>query len=164
MRYGFFKILMLKIIASNEEMTGYSILKTIESITNRRPSSGSIYPILKSMEKAGWIQARKEKDKIYYLLTSSGKEKLQEFNTIKHEFHQKIIESIKLADESFEDSWVKAENPIFSEIIISIFAEIIRLKQQGISPTLLTKTLQDFKKQLQSLSKSIKDDNYDDSK
>ncbi len=51
---GLLKMSMLKIISENKT-TGYEIIKKVTDLTGEKPSTGSIYPLLKSMETKGWI-------------------------------------------------------------------------------------------------------------
>ena len=61
---GFLKIHILKLI-SEKPSSGYGLMNSIEEISGRRPSAGSIYPLLKDLEKRGLIEAQHKNKKTY---------------------------------------------------------------------------------------------------
>jgi len=103
MATGILKMIMLHIMKDGEA-SGYDIIKKVEAITGKKPSTGSIYPILKKMEREGWISGRAEDGKTYYSLTDIGREHVDQIKEVKHEFIKKLHQSIALASETFEDS------------------------------------------------------------
>ena len=107
MATGLLKMLMLHIIKGGE-VSGYDLIKKVEAITGEKPSTGSIYPLLKKMEREGWVLGRFEDGKTYYSLTETGKEHIAQIKEAKHEFIKKIHQSIALANETFEDSDIQA--------------------------------------------------------
>jgi formylmethanofuran dehydrogenase subunit E len=107
MASGLLKMLMLHIMIEGEA-SGYDIIKKVESITGKKPSTGSIYPLLKKMKTEGWIRGRIEDGKTYYSLTEIGEEHVAQIKEVKHEFIKKIHQSIALASETFEDNEIQA--------------------------------------------------------
>lgn len=103
MATGILKMLMLHIM-KDDEASGYDIMKKVEAITGNKPSTGSIYPLLKKMEQDGWISGRDENDKTYYILTEVGKKHLLLIKEAKLDFIKKLYNSIALASETFDDS------------------------------------------------------------
>ena len=87
---GFLKSYILKLLRACPKH-GYDILKTIESETGWRPSSGGIYPLLHELEKQGLIIKFKEGRRKYYKLTKEGKKFVKNYdkslNEIKERFH-----------------------------------------------------------------------------
>lgn len=102
MATGILKMIMLHIMKDGEA-SGYDIIKKVEAITGKKPSTGSIYPILKKMEREGWISGRAEDGKTYYSLTDIGQEHVAQIKEVKNEFIKKLHQSIALASETFED-------------------------------------------------------------
>ena len=102
MAKGFLKFLMLRMI-SEGDATGYQLIKHIESVTGSAPSTGSVYPMLKSMEVEGWIEGRKEDSKTIYSITDTGRERLQELEEEKVGHMMRLHQSISLANVTFED-------------------------------------------------------------
>jgi formylmethanofuran dehydrogenase subunit E len=103
MATGILKMLMLHIMKDGEA-SGYDIMKKVEAITGKKPSTGSIYPLLKKMEREGWISGREEDDKTYYSLTEVGKKHLVLIKEAKLDFIKKLHRSIAMASETFDDS------------------------------------------------------------
>jgi DNA-binding PadR family transcriptional regulator len=106
MATGILKMIMLHIMKDGEA-SGYDIIKKVEAITGKKPSTGSIYPLLKKMEREDWISGRVEDGKTYYSLTDTGWEHVAQINDVKHEFIEKLHRSIAMASETFEDSDVQ---------------------------------------------------------
>ena len=75
---GLLKMSMLKIISENKA-TGYEIIKKVNELAGEKPSTGSVYPILKSMSKKGWIIGRTINGKTFYEITDSGQKKFDCF-------------------------------------------------------------------------------------
>ena len=61
MAKGYLKFMMLKII-SDGDATGYQIIKRVEGSVGSKPSTGSVYPLLKTMERDGWIEGVPSED------------------------------------------------------------------------------------------------------
>lgn len=107
MATGLLKMLMLHVMTEGEA-SGYDIIKKVESLTGKKPSTGSIYPLLKKMEREGWISGRAEDGKTYYSLTEIGKEHTAQIKETKHDFIKNIYQSIVLANETFDDDDLRA--------------------------------------------------------
>ncbi len=103
MAKGFLKFLMLRMI-SEGDATGYQLIRHIEGVTGSAPSTGSVYPMLKSMEEEGWIDGRKDEGKTIYSITDTGRERLQELEEEKMEHMMRLHQSISLANVTFEDT------------------------------------------------------------
>jgi len=93
---------MLKIISENK-VTGYDIIKKVSKLTGEKPSTGSIYPLLKSMEKKGWIMGKTGDRKTIYEITDSGKKVVLAHGSMEKYYTQKISGSISLANDTFND-------------------------------------------------------------
>ena len=81
MKKGLLEICVLKALADGESY-GYKIIKDVSAYIDI--SESTLYPILKKLEKAGFVttytqeyQGRKRK---YYSITESGKEQMQYLN------------------------------------------------------------------------------------
>ena len=74
---GFLKHFMLKLI-SDKPRSGYEIMNVIEEISGKRPSAGSIYPLLQELEEKGFIKGETKNKKIEYTITEGGKKALEE--------------------------------------------------------------------------------------
>jgi len=103
---------MLKIISENKT-TGYQIIKKVTELTGEKPSTGSIYPLLKSMQTKGWIKGTIQKGKTSYEITTSGLLVIQAHGSLKSYYEQKLNGSISLIHETFNDQTALAVLSIF---------------------------------------------------
>jgi len=142
MAKGFLKYAMLRII-SEGDITGYQIIKRIANKTGHKPSTGSIYPLLKIMEKDGWIIGEKSEDKTYYKITDLGKRKITEMPEIKSDYIQKIHNSISLAHEAFEDtgSLNYLVHDEITNILMPLLIDVGKLLEGGVEPDKIIKII-----------------------
>ena len=149
MAKGFLKYAMLRII-SEGKVTGYQIIKKVADKTGHKPSTGSIYPLLKGMEKDGWILGEKSDDKTYYKITELGKKKITEMPDIKTDYIQKIHDSITLAHEAFEDTG--SLNYLVHDEIINILMPLLidvgKLLEEGVEQDKIIKIISKTRKDL----------------
>ncbi|RLF46383.1 MAG: hypothetical protein DRN17_00530 [Thermoplasmata archaeon] len=103
---GFLKIHMLKLI-SEKPSSGYGLMNFIEEISGRRPSAGSIYPLLKDMEKRGLIEAQHKNKKTNYIITDKGKKALEELKERQKDFLESVSKSLSTYSIIFEDEVAK---------------------------------------------------------
>ncbi|HTY74800.1 MAG TPA: PadR family transcriptional regulator [Candidatus Nanoarchaeia archaeon] len=139
---GLLKMSMLKII-SEKKATGYEIIKRVNELTGEKPSTGSVYPLLKSMAKKGWIIGRTANGKTIYEVSDSGKKVVQAHGSMKNYYTQKISGSISLANDTINDLHVVLiDNAILVNPVVS---EISSLLAHGVTPekinSVLSKTL-----------------------
>ena len=144
---GLLKMSMLKIISENKA-TGYEIIKRVNELTGEKPSTGSVYPLLKSMAKKGWIIGRTTNGKTIYEVSDSGKKVVQAHGSMKNYYTQKISGSISLANDTFNDLHVALiDNAILINPVVS---EISSLLAHGVAPekfnSILSKTLVSLQK------------------
>jgi transcriptional regulator len=76
---GTLVLLVLRTLASQKRMHGYSITARIQQISGDllRVEEGSLYPALHRMEQAGWIRGEwdvtdKNREAKFYVLTAKG--------------------------------------------------------------------------------------------
>ncbi len=145
---GLLKMWMLKII-SEKEASGYEIIKKVNELTGKKPSTGSVYPLLKSMQKEGWITGTKTTKKTLYQITAEGKKILKDHDSLKDDYAQKISRSFSLAHDTFEDlHLVLIHNETLMEPLIT---EISKLLANGIQPRKIQKILNKAMGELQKL-------------
>jgi len=149
MAKGFLKFVMLRII-SEEDATGYQIIKKVADKTGHKPSTGSIYPLLKGMEKDGWILGEKSDDKTYYKITELGKKKITEMPDIKTDYIQKIHDSITLAHEAFEDtgSLNYLVHDEITNILMPLLIDVGKLLEEGVEPDKIISIISKARKDL----------------
>jgi DNA-binding PadR family transcriptional regulator len=144
---GLLKMWMLK-ITSEKEVSGYEIIKKVNELTGKKPSTGSVYPLLKTMQNEGWIIGKKLPGKTLYQITDAGKKVLKAHDSLKDDYAQKISRSFSLAHDTFEDlHLVLVHN---ENLMNPLITEISKLLANGIQPQkineILTKTMGELKK------------------
>jgi DNA-binding PadR family transcriptional regulator len=107
-RRAFLKFIVLKII-KEKPTHGYEIIKTVKLRSNGRwtPSTGSIYPILESLESNGFIQSEEIERKKVYSITPRGVETLDRMTQKKMELlseMSRIINSMTEGSEKTDDN------------------------------------------------------------
>jgi len=106
MKIPFLKYFMLKIL-SERSATGYKIIKKCEETLGHKPSTGSIYPLLKGMEKEKIIKGEKRGRGTVYSITDKGKKMLEEVDKIKKDFYKKLQGYAASMAEIFGDERLK---------------------------------------------------------
>ncbi|OYT42783.1 MAG: hypothetical protein B6U78_00060 [Candidatus Aenigmarchaeota archaeon ex4484_224] len=92
---GFLKAMILAIL-NKRRMHGYEIIKEIEKRTKFwKPSPGTIYPLLRKMEKEGLVKSSKKDKIIVYSLTKKGKSKVIKFEKLRKEIKEKFLEGFE---------------------------------------------------------------------
>ncbi len=129
---------MLKIISA-ERVSGYQIIKRVEIMIGEKPSTGSVYPLLKSMQDKGWIVGETSGKKTFYTITDQGKEIVKKHDDLKQQIFQKVRESVLLANNAFEDvASVFSEDSHLTfvknlDLLSPLISEISRLLAVGVS-------------------------------
>ena len=127
------KMFILKRIATSPS-TGYGIMKECYEKLGYKPSAGSIYPLLKSMEKDGIIVSTKEGRKVIYSLSKKGKKFFDGIEKIKNEFYQRLHSHIVATAEIFDDDELKSIGEFFKnercKKILFMLAEMDEKKRE----------------------------------
>jgi DNA-binding PadR family transcriptional regulator len=145
---GLLKMAMLNII-SEDNATGYQIMMKITELTGEKPSTGSIYPLLKSMQNKGWITGTTQSGKTTYKITTSGKRVMQAHSSMKEYYEQKISGSISLINSTFYNKSLVLANS--SSLINPISNQVHSLLAHGVTPEKITPVLSKALKTLQTL-------------
>jgi len=149
---GLLKMWMLKII-SEGEVTGYQIIKKVNELTGKKPSTGSVYPLLKSMQSKGWIIGKKVNGKTLYKISDSGKKVVVTRGSMKDYYAQKISGSLLLAHDTFDDLHVALINN--SALINPVVNEVSSLIAHGVAPEKINGVLSKTLTALQKLKKDV---------
>jgi DNA-binding PadR family transcriptional regulator len=150
MAKGLLNLWMLKIL-SEGEVTGYDIIKKVNELTGKKPSTGSIYPLLKSMENKGWITGKKVGSKIVYEITDSGREVVKSHSDLKDYYSEKIHETICLAHETFDDLHIAFSNN--RNLLAPLAQEISILISEGVEFDEINKIILNAQEELKKLKK-----------
>jgi len=145
---GLLKMWMLK-ITSEKEVSGYEIIKRVNKLTGKKPSTGSVYPLLKLMQNEGWIIGAEAPRKTLYRITEEGKKVLKAHDSLKNDYAQKISRSFSLAHDTFEDLHLVL---IHNENLVNpLITEVSKLLAEGIQPQKIQKILNKTRDELQKL-------------
>ena len=149
MAKGYLKFMMLKII-SDGDVTGYQIIKRVEETVGSKPSTGSVYPLLKTMEKDGWIKGSSEDGKTIYKVTEAGRAQLDAHRDHKMDHMMRLHQSITMATETFDEPGrlVLMEQ---IEIVHPLLEEIMDAKHRGVSEDDIHEVLERSRKDISEL-------------
>ncbi|MFO8133035.1 MAG: PadR family transcriptional regulator [Thermoplasmatota archaeon] len=157
MRVPFLKYFILKTLSTGEA-TGYEVIKQCEERLGYRPSTGSVYPLLKDMEASDVIQGEKHGRRTCYQLTEKGRRMLEEGEQVKKEAYQKLRQYALQLAEIFEDEALRHMMRRFDEsheafpLIYKIRTLSEDLHRQGIARDRIHACLAGAYRRLQSLT------------
>jgi DNA-binding PadR family transcriptional regulator len=102
MKRGALKFMILSLL-QEKPMYVYEIIKSINAKTNGlyKPSTGSIYPILRGLIKQGYVKVEEKDGKKIYSLTEEGRKKFEEIKAEKDLIQNNPVKR-KLVDSLFE--------------------------------------------------------------
>jgi DNA-binding PadR family transcriptional regulator len=102
MKRGALKFMILSLL-QEKPMYVYEIIKNINAKTNGlyKPSTGSIYPILRGLIKQGYVKVEEKDGKKIYSLTEEGRKKFEEIKAEKDLIQNNPVKK-KLVDSLFE--------------------------------------------------------------
>ncbi|MCG2909644.1 MAG: PadR family transcriptional regulator [Stygiolobus sp.] len=94
---------MILSLLQEKPMYVYEIIKSINAKTNGlyKPSTGSIYPILRGLIKQGYVKVEEKDGKKIYSLTEEGRKKFEEIKAEKDLIRNNPVKK-KLVDSLFE--------------------------------------------------------------
>lgn len=148
MAKGLLKLWMLKVI-SEGAASGYDIIKKVGKLTGKKPSTGTVYPSLKSMQNKGWIVGKKMGNKNVYEITDSGREVVKSHDAMKDYYSEKIHESICLAHETFDDLHLAFYNN--RNLLGPLVQEVSILLSKGVEPGEINKIISNAREELKKL-------------
>ncbi len=99
---GILKLLILKELEKSDA-TGYELIQKISVKTSKKPSPGSVYPLLKELANSGFLTVRVEGNKKIYSLSEKGKKVLEEALKQEKEAILRKIEVLKSSGILSED-------------------------------------------------------------
>lgn len=100
-RRGFLKSYILKLLGEGEK-SGYDLMQIISQETGFwKPSAGSMYPLLQSLEEAKLIDFRTEDRKKMYFLTDKGRLALAEVTQAREQMRRSIDQSSQVFEKVF---------------------------------------------------------------
>lgn len=142
------KVLALKIM-SEGEVSGYDLMKRIEEITGRKPSSGTIYPMLKSMADDGWIERKEDGNRVLYGITETGRRRMEEFRSLRSEYSRKIMETMSIAGEVFD-----MDSSGIVEILLPLFIDVKELVEGGVPAGDIEEVIREARERLREMKEA----------
>ena len=112
---GYFKIICLKKLNEKEQI-GYDLIKSLEDVFDKKPSAGSIYPLLNSFLTQGYATVRSEGRKKFYSITSKGKQTLNKVIQEKEQIIIKSAEILKSLGSLSEQKEIKSLNKLIDQM------------------------------------------------
>lgn len=91
---GILKLLILKEL-EKDDATGYDLIKKISIKTSKKPSPGSVYPLLKELTNSGFLNVRAEGKKKVYSISKKGRKVLNEISMQEKEAILRKIDVLK---------------------------------------------------------------------
>ncbi|MCD6296995.1 MAG: helix-turn-helix transcriptional regulator [Deltaproteobacteria bacterium] len=132
---------------NKKPVSGYDLLKSISDKTdgNWTPSKGTVYPILKQLEKEKLIQVLMtcKRSKNIFELTPKGKESLRNIKECKKQSREKIFQFRNLLIDIFGEEKTTAHGLIFN---IKNMIEDIPSKKEKQASKILENCLLDLKR------------------
>ena len=92
---GHLKLLVLKEL-KEQPMTGYKLMTHLETELGRRPSPGSIYPLLESLLNKKLVLLKKKENKKIYFISRKGEKFLVTISTKKKDILDRIMKMHEL--------------------------------------------------------------------
>jgi len=103
---GYLKLFFLKKIKESE-CSGYDLISSVESNLGKKPSSGSVYPLLNQLLTDKYIKVKEENRKKIYSITKKGEILLDKLLDEKQKLLQSHERMMHLFNEVHEDSSLK---------------------------------------------------------
>ena len=99
---GILKLLILKELEKSSA-TGYELIKRIGSRISKKPSPGSVYPLLRELADSGFLTVKSEGNRKIYSLSEKGRTVLDETSRREKEAVLRKIEVLKSSGILTED-------------------------------------------------------------
>lgn len=104
---GFLKYYLLKLL-SEDRYSGYGLIKKIEEETGFwEPSTGSVYPLLESLEEDGLIGHEKEGQGKSWFVTEKGEKTYEEAREAKEKQINSLKQSLIVFSQAFNEEELK---------------------------------------------------------
>ena len=92
------KMIVLKIL-SKRQLSGYDLMKEIEEASGKKPSPGSMYPLLKDLQHEELIRAQTLGRSTVYALLPKGKEALKKLMSHRQEMLLHMLKNLAFMEE-----------------------------------------------------------------
>lgn len=151
---GIISMLIIKFLSEGPS-TGYQLMKRIEEVLGRRPSSGTIYPALKSLERGGLIESTRDGKRVRYRLTTLGAEHLERLREMRREYLDWYEGMRKAFGEVFPSMKKDIDEMklIFTcDVLTPLRSLIAELRESGVDEGEIRRVIEEARQKLRSLS------------
>jgi DNA-binding PadR family transcriptional regulator len=97
---------LLKALAK-KEMSGYALMAALKEMSGKRPSPGSVYPLLESLKSEGLVSCRIDGRRKIYSMTAKGKDLAHEYMCRHEEIHERFNQMFSIACSLLDEKEVK---------------------------------------------------------
>jgi len=109
---GNLKLLALKYLKEEDQLSGTEIIQKLEKTTGWKPSPGTLYPLLDNLEQKKLLKSEKQGRQRKFQITKKGEQRFEEFQKEQEKYWGQIIQSLKNYKEMFEqeelDNFIEA--------------------------------------------------------
>jgi DNA-binding PadR family transcriptional regulator len=91
---GHLRLLVLRLL-EEKEMSGYDLMKSIGKKLGKKPSAGSMYPLLEELKASSLLSVKESGKSKKYLLTKEGRSELSKMGDGSACFNQ-VLSSVRL--------------------------------------------------------------------
>ncbi|RLF48929.1 MAG: hypothetical protein DRN20_03435 [Thermoplasmata archaeon] len=157
-RKGLISLLILKIL-SEGEASGYDIMKKCGEVVGKKPSPGTVYPALRSLERGGLIRSKKSGRRRVYRLTELGVEYSERTKKLKSAYMAWLENLAKVVGHLFnmekEKEFVSNEEIHWYLVakLSPLAKEIVRLKEARVRDDEIDYVLKDAVEKLRGLAR-----------
>lgn len=123
----------------HESLSGSEIMHKLEENIGWKPSCGSIYPVLASLEKNREISKEKQSAKKIYSLTKKGRTELKKHNKSREELAREILKIHKMIESTYGVDLKIDEKEMSESIQDNLKSGGVALKYFGKESTALKK-------------------------
>ncbi len=140
-------------LLQEKPLSGYDLVKEVESRTGWKPSYGAIYPLLKSMKEEGLVSCEAVGRRKVYKLTREGLSKGKELDQAKEELCKALNKKLTLLNKLTGSSYKwNGHSPNF----LLLSTELEALKKALSSNKLIGKRLEEARGILRRAAKELK--------
>jgi len=157
MKVPFLKYFILKTLAEGRA-SGYALIKKCRETLGYTPSTGSVYPLLKRLEKDGLIRGQEQKRGHAYTITDKGRQLLARGDKVREEAYRKLRYYATNIAEIFDDHSLREaaeqEPPLLHAhfpVMLKIRAKVQHMAAAGVSRQKINNVLQHAYRRLCSL-------------
>lgn len=100
---GNLRLLSLKYLSENNELSGAEIKQKLKQGTGWEPSPGTLYPLLDKLEQQKLVESEKQGRERKFHITEKGETKLSEFQDEQEKYWGEVIQSFKNYSEMFNE-------------------------------------------------------------